>query len=124
MAEAEEDLIKAALRGFSRAIILWMVGKKPMSGYRITKEMRRLTGRSFTSGVVYPLLYELEEKEFLTSEWVQRGTRHIKYYSITEKGGKLLKRLREFFEMPVREVLEDLLEEKKAPKDSHESSNK
>lgn len=114
MAEAEEDLIKATLRGFSRAVIIWMVSRKPMSGYRITKEMRRLTGRSSTSGVVYPLLYELEEKEFLTSEWVQRGRRRIKYYSITEKGEKLLKRLRGLFEMPVREVLKDLLEEKSA----------
>lgn len=111
MAEAEEDLIKATIRGFSRAIILWVVGKKAMSGYKITKEMRRLTGRSFTSGVVYPLLYELEEKGFLTSEWVQRGRRRIKYYSITEKGEKLLKRLQALFEMPVREVLKDLLEE-------------
>lgn len=124
MAEVEEDLIKATLRGFSRAIILWMASRKPMSGYRITKEMGRLTGRSFTSGVVYPLLYELEEKDFLTSEWEQRGKRRIKYYSITEKGEKLLKHLRELFEMPVREVLKDLLEEKKLPEDNQKSNSK
>lgn len=109
MAEAEEDLIKAIIRGFSRVIILWLISEKPMSGYRITKEMKRLTRRSFTSGVVYSLLYELEDKEFLTSEWVQRGRRRIKYYSTTKKGIKLLNRLRELFEMPVREVLTDLL---------------
>ena len=82
-----------------------------MSGYRITKEMRRLTGRSFSSGVVYPLLYELEERGLITGEWVQRGRRRIKHYSITEKGSNLLNRLRELFEMPVREVLRDLLGE-------------
>lgn len=109
MTEEEEDLIKATLRGFSRAIILWMVSKKRMSGYMITKEMKRLTGRSFTSGVVYPLLYELEEMRFIAGEWMQRGRRRIKYYSITEEGINLLNRLRELFEMPVREVLTDLL---------------
>jgi DNA-binding PadR family transcriptional regulator len=42
---------------------------------------------------------------------VQRGRRRVKYYSITEKGTKLLNRLRELFEMPIRKVLKDLLGE-------------
>lgn len=109
MAEAEEDLIKATVRGFSRSIILWLVSQKPTSGYRVVKEMRRLTGQSFHPGVVYPLLYELEKEGFIIGDWVERGKRRIKYYSITERGLKLLDRLRELFKMPVREVLKDFL---------------
>jgi DNA-binding PadR family transcriptional regulator len=112
--EIERDLIKATLRGFSRSIILWLVSEKPRSGYEIVKEMKRLTGQHFHSGVVYPLLYELEERRFIVGRWVTKGRRRIKYYSITERGTNLLNRLRELFEMPVREVLKDLLRRGKA----------
>jgi len=111
MAEAERALVRATVRGFSRSIVLWLVSQKPMSGYKIVKEMKRLTGQDFHAGVVYPLLYELERGGFIVGEWIQRGRRRIKYYSITKEGTKLLGRLRELFEMPVREVLKDLLGE-------------
>jgi len=111
LAEVEEELIKATIRGFSRAIILWLVSQEPMSGYKMVEEMRRLTERRFSSGVVYPLLYELEDKRLITGEWVQKGRRRIKYYSITEEGTRLLNSLRELFEKPVREVLKSILGE-------------
>ena len=111
MSEIGEDMIRAIIRGLSRVIILWLVSQGPASGYRITKEIRRLTGRKFTSGVIYPLLYELEEKGFITGRWVQRGRRRIKYYSITEDGEEILSNIRRLFEKPVREVLKSLLSE-------------
>jgi len=111
MAEAERDLVRATVRGFSRAVILWLVNQKPMSGYKIVKEMKRLTGQKFHPGIVYPLLYELEKKDFIAGEWTQRGRRRIKHYSITNKGTEMLNRLRQLFEMPVREVLKDFIGE-------------
>jgi DNA-binding PadR family transcriptional regulator len=111
MSEAERELIRAAVRGFSRAIILWLVSHKPLSGYTIVKEIRRLTGQKFHPGVIYPLLYELEKEGFMAGEWTQKGGRRIKYYSITENGTKLLNRLRQRFEMPVKEVLKDFIRE-------------
>ena len=109
MTEIERGLVRATLRGFNRAIILWLVSQKRRSGYEVVKEMSRLTHQHFHSGVVYPLLYEFEERKFITSKWVTRGRRRIKYYSITHKGTNLLNHLRRLFEMPVREVLVDLL---------------
>ena len=111
MAEAERDLIRATVRGFSRAVILWLISQKPMSGYKIVKEMKRLTGQNFHAGVVYPLLYELEGRGFIVGEWTQRGRRRIKHYSITNKGTESLTRLRQLFEMPIRGVLKDLIGE-------------
>jgi DNA-binding PadR family transcriptional regulator len=99
------------VRGFSRAIILWLVSQKPMSGYRIVKDVERLTGQKFHPGIIYPLLYELEKEGFVAGEWTQKGGRRIKYYAITENGTKLLNRLREIFEMPVKEVLKDFIRE-------------
>lgn len=111
MAEDEKYLIKATVRGFSRVIILWLVEQEPMSGYRIIKEMRRLTAQRFHSGIVYPLLYEMEEKGFIVGDEIKKGRRRIKYYSLTEKGEKMVDRLRKLFKMPVREVLKDLIGE-------------
>ena len=111
MIEAEKDLIRATVRGFSRSIILWLVSQKPMSGYAIVKEMKRLTGQRFHSGVIYPLLYDLEENGMIAGKWTERGRRRIKRYSVTEKGTKMLNHIRELFEMPVRKVLKDLISE-------------
>jgi len=111
MAEAERDLIRATVRGFSRSVILWLVSQKPMSGYAVVKEMKRLTGERFHPGIIYPLLYDLEEKGLIAGKWIKKGRRRIKRYSVTEKGTKMLNRLRELFEMPVREVLKDLIGE-------------
>jgi len=105
----EEDLIQATLRGLNRAILLWLLDQKHMSGYMVTKEIRRITGQHYSSGGVYPLLYGLEEKGFIKGEWKQRGRRRIKYYSITEKGQKMLNNIRSLLEMPIRGVLKDLL---------------
>ncbi|MBS7657069.1 PadR family transcriptional regulator [Candidatus Bathyarchaeota archaeon] len=113
MTDVEEDFVKATIRGFSRAIILWIISQRPMSGYKMVEEMKRLTERDFSSGVIYPLLYELENKKLISGKWVQKGRRRIKYYSITEEGTKLLNNLRELFEKPVREVLKSILNEKR-----------
>ena len=111
MSEVERYMVKAIIRGMSRSIILWLVNQKPMSGYSIVKEMKRLTGQNIHSGIVYPLLYELEENGLIVGEWSQKGRRRIKHYTITEKGKKLLSKIRELFEMPVKEVLKDLIGE-------------
>lgn len=109
MADLETDIIRATIRGFSRVIILWLITQKPMSGYGITKELKRLTGQNFHSGVVYPLLYELEENGLIAGKWVQKRRRRIKYYSITREGTELLNFLREIFKMPVKGILEDFI---------------
>lgn len=116
MSEVGEELVRSLVRGFSRSIILWLVSRKPHSGYKIVKEMGRLTGQNFHPGKVYPLLYELEEDGYITGNWVQRGRRRIKYYSITARGSKLLDSLRAVLEMPVRDVVTDLLGEGENPK--------
>ena len=111
MAEEEKDIVRDVVRGFSRAVILWLISQKPMSGYTIVKEIEKLTGQKFHAGIVYPLLYELEKAKFISGEWTKKGGRRIKYYSITEKGTQMLNQLRQRFEMPVKEVLKDFIKE-------------
>ncbi|MEM1539761.1 MAG: PadR family transcriptional regulator [Candidatus Bathyarchaeia archaeon] len=109
MADLESELVKSAVRGFSRVIILWLLSQRPMSGYSVTKELKKLTGWGFHSGVVYPLLYELEENKLIVGKWAKIGRKRIKYYSATEDGLMVLDRIREFLKMPVKEVLKDFI---------------
>ena len=109
MAGDEEYLIKVTIRGFSRAMILWLMEREPMSGYRVVKEMKRLTEQHFHSGVVYPLLYEMESKGLIAGDWVHKGRKRVKLYSVTKKGKAIVEHLRTLFKMPVREVLGDLM---------------
>ena len=68
------------------------------------KEMQRITEQKFHPGIVYPLLYELEDELFITGEWVQKSKRRIKSYTITKKGIELLNRLHRLFEFPMKGI--------------------
>lgn len=111
MVEIENDLIRTTIRGLSRILILWLLSKKSMSGYSILKEMRRLTYQNMHSGIVYPLLYELEKTGCINGEWEEKGQRKIKTYTITGNGIRIMDNLRIFFKMPLKEVLNDLIKE-------------
>lgn len=78
----------------------------------VIKEMEHLTEQKLHQGTIYPLLYELEKNGAIQGEWKQRGSVRIKYYQITENGQKLLFHLRDVFNMPIKEALQDLIGEK------------
>ncbi len=112
MDEAEREALRGIVTNFSRGIILWLVNEKPMSGYGLIKELERLTEQHLTSGVVYPLLYEMEKDGFIVGEWSQKGGRRIKYYAITPRGVESLNRLRALFDMPIKDALKDIISKK------------
>jgi DNA-binding PadR family transcriptional regulator len=107
----EEEIIGDIIRNLSKLVILWSISRKTQSGYRVIKEMERVTGQRFHPGIIYPLLYKLEDGGFIAGEWVQKGRKRTKYYSITAKGRELLNHMGKLFELPLREVLQDFLKE-------------
>lgn len=111
LAIIEEDLVKGIIRNLSRLIILWLLSYKPYSGYAMLKEMQRVIGQDFRPGVIYPLLYELEEGKYIVGEKAQKGRRLIIYYSITDKGKELLKHLGNLFKLPIGSMLQEFLGE-------------
>lgn len=106
-------VIQAFVRGLDKPIILWLLSRRPRHGYELIKELRRLTGRKLKPGIVYPFLHRLEEEGFAVGEWIIKGGRNVKYYSLTKKGENLLRRVRDLFEKRVKEVIMDLLVEKR-----------
>jgi DNA-binding PadR family transcriptional regulator len=107
----EEEIFRDMIRNISKLTILWSISRKTQSGYSIIKEMERITNQHFHPGIIYPLLYKLEERGFITGEWVQKGRKRTKYYSITDKGKEVLNRVGSRFELPLKEVLQDFLNE-------------
>ena len=90
MSEDKKPL-KNIFRSILSVIILWILWKEPMHGYDIITKIFELTGFKFNAGVVYPILYQLEESNLIKGEWKQVGIRQrIKLYKITENGIKIL----------------------------------
>jgi len=86
---ARQDIIK----GNIDTLLLSMISQQPMYGYQI---MRELDGRSqgyfkFKEGTLYPALHRLEKAGLLQGNWqtISSG-RQRRYYSITEKGRRIL----------------------------------
>ena len=98
------------LRGLEKPIILWLLAHKPRHGYELIVEFKRLTGRKLKPSMVYPFLHKLEKDGFASAEWITKGKRKIRHYSLTKSGEDLLRRVKEGFGKPVREVLLDLIE--------------
>jgi len=110
-----EELIRSMIRGLNRLIILWLLSRESMTGYRVMKELERITGQPLSPGIVYPLLYELAEEGYLTSEERRQDGRRVKYYSTTQRGRETLRRLRETIRTPLREALRELLRDETHP---------
>jgi transcriptional regulator len=83
---------KEILKGSSEIIILKILEKEPLYGYKISKEIRKNSSDIFSlgEGTLYPVLHKLEKNKMLQSYWQEYEGRRRKYYTITKKGKKLL----------------------------------
>lgn len=80
-------------KGYTKLAVLMFLNKKELTGYKIMKEIENETLGfwKLTSGGVYPILKELEEKGYIKGQWKKEGERRKKAYEITSKGRQLLK---------------------------------
>jgi len=78
-------------------VVLYVVSKRPMSGYEILKELSRLTAGRFvpSPGTLYPLLAYLESEGLITAREIYVGRRRKKIYELTPRGEEHLERLTE-----------------------------
>ena len=92
-------------KGSLSTIILKLLNDKgKMYGYKITREVERITSGELvvTEGALYPTLHKLEAKGLLSVEMVKVNNRVRKYYFITENGKKetvnLLKQMQSYIQ--------------------------
>jgi PadR family transcriptional regulator PadR len=81
------------LKGTAPIAVLQILSRGAMYGYELGQAIEEKSGGilTFGHGTLYPLLYNLEARGLLCTEWQQAASgRERRYYSITGKGKKHL----------------------------------
>lgn len=80
--------------------VLWMLGKKPLHGYALMRELSRIKRHAITQGTLYPLLAKLLGKKLVRAKSENNGLKLRKTYSLTQKGRQIMEEsCRQFVEV-------------------------
>src|ERR1700751_3955492 len=80
-------------RGSAEMLILSLIEGRARHGYEISKLIEQRSGGSvrFHVASLYPLLYRLERRGWLSGRWVEKnGQSRRRYYRLTRQGRKVL----------------------------------
>jgi PadR family transcriptional regulator PadR len=89
MANARTDLMQGTLE----LLILKTLSRDSMHGYGIAQRIHEAVDDllKVEDGSLYPALYRMEERGWVTSEWgVSENNRRAKFYKLTRAGRKRL----------------------------------
>ena len=81
-------------KGSAELLVLSLLEDQPRHGYDISKLIQIRSGGvlQFHVTTLYPLLYRLEERGWITGKWVEKPEqRRRRYYSLTAEGRKTLR---------------------------------
>lgn len=85
------------LKGSTEMLVLHILAREPMYGYQMARALEKSSAGilKLGQGTLYPLLYNLEKKEFIEGKReVTPSGRERKYYYLTEKGRHRLENAR------------------------------
>lgn len=87
---------KELIKGSTAMLVMSVLKKNDMYGYKIIKELELQSESVFElkEGTLYPILHALEKENLLESYWEEFDGRKRKYYHLTRKGTKALKKSR------------------------------
>jgi|SRR5580700_10809150 PadR family transcriptional regulator PadR len=80
-------------KGSAELLILSLIEVRPRHGYDISKliEQRSEGSLRFHVASLYPLLYRLEKRGWISGRWVEKaGQRRRRYYRLTAEGRQVL----------------------------------
>jgi PadR family transcriptional regulator, regulatory protein PadR len=89
MANARKDLMQGTLE----LLILKTLSRDSMHGYGIAQRIHEAVDDllKIEDGSLYPALYRMEERGWITSEWgASENNRRAKFYKLTRAGRKQL----------------------------------
>ena len=89
---------KELLKGSTDTLLLSLLAREHMYGYRLAKEMEGQSGGyfRFKEGTLYPALHRLERDGFVKGVWEVSSLRQRRrYYHITEEGRAKLRSMLE-----------------------------
>jgi transcriptional regulator len=89
-----DPIVEAAARkGSAEVLILAALEDGQLHGYDIAREITRRSGGLLTFHVasLYPLLYKLEDRNWISGRWVEKtGQRRRRCYRLTAEGKRVL----------------------------------
>ena len=88
---------KQLTRGLLDIIILELLQKEDMHGYKVITQIRKNFGAYFGPSTIYPFLAELQEKGYITSQWDTNHDRPRKVFSLTTEGKTMLTGIEQSF---------------------------
>ena len=83
------------LQGTLDLLILKTVALEPMHGWGIAQRIQQVSRDmlQIQQGSLYPALYRLERKKWISAEWgASENNRRAKYYSLTKSGREQLEK--------------------------------
>ena len=102
---SEDKLIRDLLLGFIKIHILHHAEKEEIYGSEFQEELAR-HGYEISYGTLYPIFHRLENDGYIVSEKRNVEGKIRKYYTITNKGKKVLKEARNKADELYREISE------------------
>ena len=100
-------------RGSVELLILSLLDARPRHGYELSKLIQMRSGGQLTFHIdsLYPLLYRLEEREWIKGTWIEKpDERRRRVYTLTAEGRRVLadqQRAFDAFVAAVRRVIGD-----------------
>lgn len=98
MSPTDDTVERGRQKGTAELLVLAQLEVKPRHGYEIGQEIERRSGGvvSFQAASLYPVLYRLERKGWISGQWVEKpGERRRRFYKLTAEGRKHLKEQRQ-----------------------------
>ena len=80
-------------KGSAELVLLALLEARARHGYEISQMIERRSDGDvkFKAASLYPLLYRLERRGWITGTWVEKaGQRRRRYYRLTKDGRKVL----------------------------------
>jgi len=87
---AQRDAQTKLTKNLLDMIILTILEKKPMHGYELMTTIRKSYGIWFGPSTIYPLLSQIEKKNYISSHWDMEVERPRKTYKLTDDGKRAL----------------------------------
>jgi len=100
-----DNVLRHLFTGFVRLHILYHAGEEPICGVEIMADLRR-HGYDLGPGTLYPILHQLEDSRYLSSEEVIVGGKRRKNFRITRRGSRLLRDAKKKLEELATEILD------------------
>lgn len=88
-----DDLKAGLLQGTLDMLILKALSLGPLHGYGVIQRIGQMSGQMLAveQGSLYPALYRIEQRGWVTSEWgINETGRRAKFYTLTREGASQL----------------------------------